>query len=98
MTTNKKVEMTAEAIKKSIHLNEYKVERNPKSMKSVVWETLYCIYDEEGELIEDFIQCIDCKSVIVKPSGSSTKNLLNHTKKCSEKHPKELKQGTIDNL
>lgn len=90
--------LTIEIVKRKIDRNEYKVKRNPKTgLKSAVWDVLYCIYDEDNDLIDEFIHCKQCKKVLIKPAGSSTKNLLTHLNKCSQKiNP--IKQGTIGNL
>jgi hypothetical protein len=89
--------MDIETVKERIKANEYKVKRNQKpGLTSEVWETLFCIYDAEMEPIEHYLFCTQCNDVITKPGGSSTKNLLTHTKNCSLKNKEQsMKQTTI---
>ena len=58
-----------------------KANLNPK-LTSTVWETIYCIYDDQDQIITDYLACTLCNKVLKLPKDKSTKNLNTHVKSC----------------
>ncbi len=86
--------MNTADLKRRIILKELVLKPNPnKRLKSPVWETLHCIYDLEDDIVEGYVSCTSCNLVLKQATDGGTKNLLDHTKKCSLKKI-ELKQQT----
>jgi hypothetical protein len=91
--------MDPETIKNGIATNQYTLKPFSKTRhKSVVWDTMYSVYDSEDNHIDVFVACINCESVLTKGKDSSTKNLLSPVKKCAGKKNDSLSQTTISKL
>jgi hypothetical protein len=88
--------MDPETIKNGIATNEYTLKPFSKNRhKSIVWDTMYSVYDSEDNPLDGFVACIHCNSVLTKGKDGSTKNLLTHVKKCAGKKNDSLSQTTI---
>lgn len=68
-----------------IRTGEYRLlkpTKNSKSLKSAAWETWYWIYDEDEDVINGKIACINCKTVKDYKSTEGTTTLIKHKDKC----------------
>ena len=89
--------MNCDNIKAKVLSKEYKLVSNPKKgLTSEVWKTFKCISDQKQEIIDDFVACNLCNTVLNHRKNGSTKNLLAHVKKCSV-NSTSTKQTTISN-
>jgi hypothetical protein len=79
--------MNIETIKSKIIAKEYQLVRNPnKRLTSNVWESMYCIMDQNNVQMENYVACNKCNSVLKQSKDGSTKNLITHINKCSVKN------------
>jgi hypothetical protein len=91
--------MDPETIKNGKATNEYTLKPFSKTRhKSIVWDTMYSVYDSEDNPLDGFVACIHCNSVLTKGKDGSTKNLLTHVWKCAGKKNDSLSQTTISKL
>ena len=90
--------MNPEEIKSKILSKEYSLVRNTNKRKtSPAWEKIYCIKDQDGGIMDNYVACTICSSVLKQTKDGSTKNLLTHIDKCSGMKS-STKQTTIGNL
>jgi len=90
--------MNPEEIKRNIISKEYSLVPNSnKRKKSEVWEKIYCIKDQDDGILDNYVACTICSSVLKQSKDGSTKNLLTHIEKCSGMKS-STKQTTIGNL
>jgi hypothetical protein len=71
-------------IKRKNISKEYTLVRNSnKRLKPEVWETVYCIKDQDDSIMDNYVACTKCNLVLNQSKDGSTKNLLTHIEKCS---------------
>ena len=92
-------EMNITNIKERIIAKEYNLKVNPNTrLKSVVWETMHLVIDQQNEIVEGFVGCIDCNLVLKQAKDGSTKNLLDHKTRCALTKNKPNQQTRISNI
>jgi predicted DNA-binding protein (MmcQ/YjbR family) len=85
-------------IKLKVQNEQYSICRNPNQrLKSAVWDTMYSIKDENDAFVKGFVPCSYCLTVLKQASDGSTKNLMTHSRKCTENVTENFKQRRIGN-
>lgn len=68
------------------------VDPNHRS-RSIVWELFCRIKTDQGQVLENFVVCNDCRCVMQYTTGKGTSNMLRH--KCVQKKLKERSESKI---
>jgi hypothetical protein len=76
-------QMNVQTLKGRILSKEYVLQPlKSKRSKSVVWETMHLIIDQQKEVLKGYVACVKCNLVLKRAKVGSTKNLLDHHNKC----------------
>jgi hypothetical protein len=81
-------------IKLKVQNEQYSICRNPNER---VWDTMYSIKDENDAFVKGFVACSYCLTVLKQAKDRSTKNLMTHSRKCTENVTESFKQRRIGN-